>query len=223
MCATNQSHARTFGRSRAIDQTAGSVICTSIKVFKRVKDVFEAAKANSPSAIFIDDADVLFKTDHVYGLNRYLLTMFDGLESETVGDVCVMLTAMNVKDLPPALVRSGRVELWLETTLPNAPVRKEIILHPAKRLLQNSTTLDFRELLKATDGFTPADLCRIVADAKAMLIYDPEKSREIREFGTYIMTSAKNLGALKVTVAGALGYTLPKSVDDSDLENSCSS
>jgi AAA+ superfamily predicted ATPase len=54
--------------------------------FKKVRDVFEAAKANSPAVIFIDDADVLFKTDHVYGLNRYLLTMLDGLESETIGD-----------------------------------------------------------------------------------------------------------------------------------------
>jgi len=33
--------------------------------FNRVKAVFEAARANSPSVIFIDDADVLFKTDHV--------------------------------------------------------------------------------------------------------------------------------------------------------------
>ena len=29
--------------------------------FRKVQDVFEAAKANSPSVIFIDDADVLFK------------------------------------------------------------------------------------------------------------------------------------------------------------------
>jgi AAA+ superfamily predicted ATPase len=191
--------------------------------FKRVKDVFEAAKSNSPSVIFIDDADVLFKTDHVYGLNRYLLTMLDGLESETIGDVCVMLTAMNVKDLPPALLRSGRVELWLETKLPNAPIRQEIILHHAKDLLPSSTALDFRELSKITDGFTPADLRRIIADAKAMLMYDQEKGRDSQEFGRYIMTAAKDLRELKVTVAGALGYELPKSADDSDIVNSCCS
>ena len=123
--------------------------------FKRVKDVFEAAKSNSPSVIFIDDADVLFKTDHVYGLNRYLLTMLDGLESETVGDVCVMLTAMNVKDLPPALLRSGRVELWLETKLPNAAIRQEIILHHAKDLLRASTASIFESCQRSPMDLLP--------------------------------------------------------------------
>ena len=189
--------------------------------FNRVRNIFEAAKSNSPSVIFIDDADVLFKTDHVYGLNRYLLTMLDGLESESIGDVCVMLTAMDVKDLPPALLRSGRVELWLETKLPNAAIRKEIILHRAKGMIESSTALDFPELLKLTDGFTPADLRRIVADAKAMLMYDREKGRAAEDFGHYIMRSATELRALKVTVAGALGYELPKSADDSDIVNSC--
>ena len=45
--------------------------------------------------------------------------MIDGLESESAGRVCVMMTAMDVGRLPPALVRSGRVELWLEMKLPD--------------------------------------------------------------------------------------------------------
>ena len=184
--------------------------------FNKVRDVFEAAKANSPAVIFIDDADVLFKTDHVYGLNRYLLTMLDGLESGTIGDVCVMLTAMNVNDLPPALLRSGRVELWLETKLPNAATRKEIFLLYAKDLINESSQVDYPELMKLTDGFTPADLRRIVADAKAILLYDEEKSRTVRDFGAYVMTAAKNLRELKISVAGALGYELPKSSDSFD-------
>jgi SpoVK/Ycf46/Vps4 family AAA+-type ATPase len=189
--------------------------------FTKVRNVFESAKSNSPSVIFIDDADVLFKTDHVYGLNRYLLTMLDGLESESIGDVCVMLTAMNVKDLPPALIRSGRVELWLETKLPNAMVRKEIILHRAKGLLDENNELNFEELLKMTDGFTPADLRRIISDAKAMLMYDREKGKKIQDFGNYVMKAASELRELKVLVAKALGHDMLKSSDDSEIVNSC--
>ena len=68
---------------------------------------------NAPAIIFIDDSDVIFETGQETGLYRYLLTMLDGLESASAGRVCLMMTAMDVGNLPPALVRSGRIELWL--------------------------------------------------------------------------------------------------------------
>ena len=48
--------------------------------YDRMERVFEAAKRNAPSVIFIDDADVIFEARN-HGLARYLLTMMDGLES----------------------------------------------------------------------------------------------------------------------------------------------
>jgi ATP-dependent 26S proteasome regulatory subunit len=39
--------------------------------------------------------------------------MMDGLESASSERVCVVITAMDATTLPPALLRSGRVELWL--------------------------------------------------------------------------------------------------------------
>lgn len=191
------------------------------KFFKDVKEIFEAARSNSPAVIFIDDADVLFKTDHVYGFNRYLLTMLDGLESESAGgDVCVMMTAMDVKDMPPALLRSGRVELWLETKLPGANTRLEILQHHTKDLLP-AAALDDWDFTAITDGFTPADLRRIVSDAKALLMYDEEHRIETAVFPQYLMTSAIELRELKVTVAAALGYELPKSSGSDDIINVC--
>jgi ATP-dependent 26S proteasome regulatory subunit len=53
--------------------------------------------------------------------------MLDGLESASAGRVCVMLTAMEVGHLPPALLRSGRIELWLEMRLPDAAARQAIL------------------------------------------------------------------------------------------------
>ena len=63
---------------------------------RRSTQVFEAAKQNAPSIIFIDDSDVIFESGEELGLYRYLLTMLDGLESESAGRVCVMMTAMDV-------------------------------------------------------------------------------------------------------------------------------
>jgi hypothetical protein len=72
--------------------------------------------------------------------------------------------------------------------------------------------------MRLTDGFTPADLRRIVSDAKAMLMYDEEKNRDRKTVGEYILTSGRNLRELN-----ALGYELPKSADDSEIVNTCCS
>ena len=80
---------------------------------------------------------MIFESGEELGLYRYLLTMLDGLESESAGRVCVMMTAMDVGSLPPALVRSGRIELWLETRLPDDAARGAILraqlARPARR------------------------------------------------------------------------------------------
>jgi transitional endoplasmic reticulum ATPase len=97
----------------------GTFISGNHAFYSQIHHVFEEAKRNAPAVIFIDDSDVIFESGEELGLYRYLLTMLDGLESASAGRVCVMLTAMDVSNLPPALIRSGRIELWLEMHLPD--------------------------------------------------------------------------------------------------------
>src|SRR5438094_1565052 len=105
----------------------GTFISGTREFYGQVHHIFEAAKHNAPSIIFIDDSDVIFESGEESGLYRYLLTMLDGLESESTGRVCLMMTAMDVGNLPPALMRSGRVDLWLETRLPDEAARAAIL------------------------------------------------------------------------------------------------
>ena len=80
----------------------GTVISGTPDFFPRVQRIFEAAKQNAPCIIFIDDSDVIFESGNDTGLYRYLLTMLDGLESASAGRICLMMTAMDVGNLPPA-------------------------------------------------------------------------------------------------------------------------
>jgi transitional endoplasmic reticulum ATPase len=105
----------------------GTFISGTQHFYQNIHRVFEAAKDNAPAVIFIDDSDVIFESGEEHGLYRYLLTMLDGLESKSAGRVCVMMTAMDVGNLPPALIRSGRIELWLEMRLPNDEARRQIL------------------------------------------------------------------------------------------------
>jgi transitional endoplasmic reticulum ATPase len=152
----------------------GTFIAGACDFFPRVQQLFESAKQNAPSVLFIDDGDVLFE-DHTplgAGLYRYLLTLLDGLESETAGRVCVMITVMDVGALPPALVRSGRIELWLEMRLPDEAARAELLRRHLAALPRSLGAVDEARLARETEGFTGADLKRLVEDGKALLAYD---------------------------------------------------
>ncbi len=150
----------------------GTFISGTGAFYMGIHEVFEAAKRNAPSIIFIDDSDAIFESGEELGLYRYLLTMLDGLESESVGRVCVIMTAMDIGNLPPALVRSGRIELWLEMRLPDAEARAAILFSQLRQLPPELADADLSQLVDATEGFTGADLKRLIEDSKTLYAYD---------------------------------------------------
>jgi transitional endoplasmic reticulum ATPase len=155
----------------------GTFISGSSNFYRRIHQVFEGAKQNAPSVIFIDDSDVIFENGKEHGLYRYLLTALDGLESESAGRVCVMMTAMDVGALPPALVRSGRVELWLETRLPDRTARLEILRDLMRSVPPPFSEADVEKLADETDELTGADVKRVTEDGKVLFAYD--RSRKV--------------------------------------------
>ncbi|HWX19690.1 MAG TPA: ATP-binding protein [Candidatus Binatia bacterium] len=191
----------------------GTFIAGTDGFYQRINQVFEAAKDNAPSVIFIDDADAIFEDGEERGLYRYLLTMIDGLESESAGRVCVMMTAMDVAHLPPALVRSGRVELWLEMKLPDPQARTDILSDHLKNLPDELRQVDVARLISATDGFTGADLKRLVEDGKAIYAYDKSRGEELLPTTDYFMRAVEAVKENKQHYAAAEAQALlqPKS------------
>jgi transitional endoplasmic reticulum ATPase len=181
----------------------GTFIAGTGEFYNRVHQVFQAAKENAPAVIFIDDADAIFEDGEERGLYRYLLTMLDGLESESSGRVCVMLTAMDVNHLPPALVRSGRVELWLEMRLPDSGARRAILQRHLNGLDQLFPGLDHAALVEATEGFTGADLKRVVEDAKGLYAYVRVAGDGSQTSSSYLMEAVKGVAANKARYAQA--------------------
>jgi ATP-dependent 26S proteasome regulatory subunit len=191
----------------------GTFIAGSQNFYERVSQVFEAAKNNAPAVIFIDDADVIFEDEEEKGLYRYLLTMLDGLESKSAGRVCVMLTAMNVSSLPPALIRSGRVELWLEMKLPGVAARTEILQRHISELPAALQSIDLPAIMPATEGFTGADLKRLVEDGKTLYAYDKAKNHPLNPPIDYFIKAAEGIRENKQRFAEAEAQAMlrPKS------------
>lgn len=171
--------------------------------FGKLERVVREAKENAPSVLFIDDADTLFEIQHIAGLSRYLLSMLDGIESGTANHVCVMMTATNVRPIPEALLRSGRVELWLETRPPEAAVREEIL----RRWTEEGdmfTGIDHAALAGITEGFTPADLRRLVGDAKSRLAADIVRDRPRLGMSSYFEAAVREIVAVRNRMADTL-------------------
>ena len=181
----------------------GTFISGTSNFYSQVNHVFETAKDNAPSIIFIDDADTIFEDGKERGLYRYLLTMLDGLESESVGRVCVMMTAMNVANLPPALIRSGRVELWLEMTPPTPDARKEILVRHIGELPEELRKVDMAALISASETFTGADLKRLVEDGKTLYAYDKAKGNAMKATTDYFLQAVKSVQENKERYAQA--------------------
>src|SRR5262249_14935603 len=174
---------------------------------ERVHELFEKAKQSAPSILFIDDSDMLFENQDIQsaGLYRYLLTLLDGLESETAGRVCVMMTVMDVATLPPALVRSGRVELWLQMRLPDEAARAVILGRLLSGLPSTVGAVDETLLVRETDSFTGADLKRLVEDGKALLAYDRARGLPLKPATEYFVEAVQTVRANKQAYAEADG------------------
>ena len=181
----------------------GTFIAGTQQFYQRIQQVFEAAKENAPAVIFIDDADAIFEDGEERGLYRYLLTMLDGLESESAGRVCVMMTAMNVAHLPPALVRSGRIELWLEMKLPDPQSRAQILSENLATLPPEIQAVDASQIIAASDGFTGADIKRLVEDAKAIYAYDKSRQLGLRPTTEYFLRAIESVRENKAHYAAA--------------------
>lgn len=181
----------------------GTVIAGTAHFYQRVQQLFEAARQNAPSVVFIDDSDVIFEGNGDMGLYRYLLTMLDGLESESNAQVCLIMTAMDVGSIPPALVRSGRIELWLDMRLPDAAAREAILADRCAALPGEMGAVDLPRLAELTDGLSGADLRRLVDDGKLLFAFDVAHGRAPRSAIDYFADAAEVVRANRARYADA--------------------
>merc|ERR1712139_624893 len=116
--------------------------------------------------------------------------MGDGITSRgenQVGDVVVMLTAQRVQWLADMLLRSGRIELWLKTKLPDAKTKRKIMKMyiqddaGAMELLGGEGAVpDPGTAVQLSDTFCCADLRRVVNDAKTHAAWDRQAGKKMK-------------------------------------------
>jgi len=148
----------------------------------RVRDLFEQAKRNAPSIIFIDEIDAVGRhrgaglggghDEREQTLNQILVEM-DGFDTNTS---VIVIAATNRPDiLDVALLRPGRFDRRIILDLPDIVGRTAILkIHSKGKPLDDS--VDLESLAKLTVGFSGADLENLVNEA-AILAGRREKKK----------------------------------------------
>ncbi len=162
----------------------------------RVRDLFEQAKKNAPSIIFIDEIDAVGRRrgagmggghdEREQTLNQMLVEM-DGFG---VNQGVIVFAATNRPDvLDPALLRPGRFDRQITIGLPDLVDREAVFrVHAANKPLDES--VDLGVLSRMTPGFSPADIENILNEAALLTVRRGGKTigmEELEEAITKVM------------------------------------
>ncbi len=153
----------------------------------RVRDLFEQAKKNAPSIVFIDEIDAVGRQrgaglggghdEREQTLNQLLVEM-DGFGANSG---VIIIAATNRRDiLDPALLRPGRFDRQILVGYPDIKGREEILkVHTRNKPLAPDVNL--KTIASTTAGFTGADLENLVNEAALLAARKDKKAITMQE------------------------------------------
>ncbi len=149
----------------------------------RVRDLFEQAKKDAPSIIFIDEIDAIGKSRAAGGamggndereqtLNQLLAEM-DGFGTDT--PVIILAATNRPEILDAALLRPGRFDRQVLVDKPDFEGRVKILKVHMKSVKMDDN-VDVEEIARLTAGLAGADLANIVNEAALLAGRKSQKS-----------------------------------------------
>ncbi len=136
-----------------------------------VREIFEFARENAPSILFIDELDAIgsrrldLATSGDREVQRTLMQLLSELDGfNPRGDVKVIAATNRIDILDPAMLRPGRFDRIIEIPIPNAESRLAIFkIHVAEMNLKGD--VDFDYLIQMTEGVSGAAIKNICTEA----------------------------------------------------------
>lgn len=135
---------------------------------KRVRTLFEKARKDAPSIIFIDEIDAIGAKRHLESNNEkdqtlnQLLVEMDGFNKDS--NILIIASTNRLDLLDDALLRPGRFDRHVHIGDPNYHTRFEILkVHTKNKPLDPNVDLEL--LAKKTHGFNGAHLANIANEA----------------------------------------------------------
>lgn len=149
---------------------------------ENIKKLFDEARENAPSIIFIDELDALVPsrdTSNISHMNTSVVNEFLAQMNNCGEDGIFVIGATNRPNaIDPAILRSGRLDKHIYLPPPDYEARKLMFeLYLKKRPVEIG--LDYVELAKATENYVSSDIKFLCDEASRMALR--ENSRITKE------------------------------------------
>lgn len=150
------------------------------KFVDEITEVFEKAKKNSPSIIFLDDMDKFANDDEAHRDAKEYVAVQAGIDSVKECDVFVIATTNDIRKLPQSLIRPGRFDKTIIMKSPTKEDAQKIIKHYLnnKKLSKN---VNFDDLCNMISYHSCADLETIINEAAISAGFRQKMSIEMED------------------------------------------
>lgn len=179
---------------------------------RNLRDALRRVERMAPCVLWIDEIEKAFASSHSAesdgGVSKRLIGMLLVWMQERASRVFLVATANSVEDLPPEMMRKGRVDEIFFVDLPATPARAAIFrLHLVQRG-EDPGRFDLQELALASAGFSGAEIEQAIVSA----LYEARAGRfpldsagivvALRSTRPLSVTRAEQIAALRTWAAG---------------------
>jgi SpoVK/Ycf46/Vps4 family AAA+-type ATPase len=136
---------------------------------KSLQRAIQLAESMAPDVLWIDEIEKAFagtgSTDADGGVSTRVLGTFLSWLQEKRSTVFVAATSNDISQLPPELLRKGRLDEIFFVDLPNAEARKEIFTVHLRHKKRDPADYDLSALVAASAGFSGAEIEQAIVSA----------------------------------------------------------
>ena len=155
---------------------------------RNIRKALQTAEVMAPCVLWIDELEKgMAVKDNDDGTSQRLLATMLTWMAENTHPVFIVATSNNIDQLPPELIRKGRLDEIFFVDLPKPEIREEIFkIHLDKRKL-DSSKMDTALLAKITEGFSGAEIEQLVVSA----VYAAPSENPVIETGDLVREVGK--------------------------------
>ncbi|MBN2448178.1 MAG: AAA family ATPase, partial [Phycisphaerae bacterium] len=180
---------------------------------ENIRRAISVAESIAPVVLWVDEIDKAFSgsqgsanTDG--GTTARVMSTFLTWLSEKQKPVFVLATANNISQLPPELLRKGRLDEIFFVDLPDHEERMQVFDIHIRRRGRDPERFDLDQLARAADGFSGAEIEEAVISSLYDVFYlDKELAtadllKSVRETVPLSKTMAEGISALRAWATG---------------------
>jgi SpoVK/Ycf46/Vps4 family AAA+-type ATPase len=126
---------------------------------RNLREALQAAEAMAPCVLWIDEIEkAVASGDNDGGTSRRMLATLLTWMAERTAPVFIVATANAIEQLPPELIRKGRLDEIFFVDLPDAATRAEIFAIHLRKRAHKPVDFDIMTLTGITTGFSGAEI-----------------------------------------------------------------